>query len=115
MAEAIHCPSCSTRYRLRPERLKPAFRRAKCFTCGSLFPVGDVVQRLLSFPAEEELPTITTLQMEDVPPGTLTLGDLEDSDAEILEKTLVDVPGTLPETLHQEASVPADLPPAFPP
>ena len=42
MAEAIHCPSCSTRYRLRPERLRPTFRRARCFSCGSTFPVEDL-------------------------------------------------------------------------
>ena len=52
MAEAIHCPSCTTRYRLRPERLKPAIRRAKCLSCGGVFPVGDVVQRLLALPVE---------------------------------------------------------------
>jgi predicted Zn finger-like uncharacterized protein len=51
VAEAIHCPSCTTRYRLRPERLKPVIRRAKCFTCGGVFPVGDIVQRLLALPA----------------------------------------------------------------
>ncbi|WP_306591255.1 zinc-ribbon domain-containing protein [Geothrix sp. 21YS21S-4] len=69
MAEAIHCPSCSTRYRLRSERLRPAIRRAKCFSCGSVFPVGDVVARLLAPPASAE---------ELEPLHSLHLGDLED-------------------------------------
>lgn len=110
VAEAIHCPSCSTRYRLRPERLRPVHRRARCFSCGGVFPVGDVVQRLLA--PDLDLPEITTLQMEDVPPGTLTLGDLEGAESEILEKTLVDLPGTLPEATPERAqAAPAPFPP----
>ncbi len=80
MAEAIHCPSCSTRYRLRPERLKPVIRRAKCFSCASIFPVGDIVQRLLA-----------------VPRPTLTLSDLEDPADSVLEETAIVMLGTLPE------------------
>lgn len=137
MAEAIHCPSCSTRYRLRPERLKPAFRRARCFTCGGVFPVGDVVQRLL-FPApsgdmagyhtedlDAPLPPADDIKAASLDPMQgLTLGDLDGVDAEILEKTIIDTPAFLPEakvTAPPEAAVPepatpAPVPaPAFPP
>jgi predicted Zn finger-like uncharacterized protein len=107
VAEAIHCPSCTTRYRLSPERLKPAMRRAKCFTCGSVFSVGDVVQRLLAPPAEAPLPESASGPAEtarpgdlvpaEVPASSLTLGDLESTDPGLLEKTLAAVPDSLPE------------------
>lgn len=135
MAEAIHCPSCTTRYRLSPERLKPVIRRAKCFSCGGVFPVGDVVQRLLALQPDpltdllsDPLPDPLTdhltdplhhgtagftlddvaaahaylpeseplLEPDKVP--TLELSDLDVADAEILEKTLAETPGPLPET-----------------
>jgi predicted Zn finger-like uncharacterized protein len=119
VAEAIHCPSCSTRYRLRPERLKPVIRRAKCFSCGSLFPVGDVVQRLLALPAPSDT---SRFKVEDVaavqhtpldpfvPPPSLTPGDLEGVDEEILEKTLVDAPTSLPETKVEPSPTSMTLP-----
>ena len=118
MAEAIHCPSCTTRYRLRPERLKPAIRRAKCLSCGGVFPVGDVVQRLLALPVEavqaEPMPeVIESVHLDEPPPAevlppSLTLGDLDVEDEEILEKTLVAVHESLPEAKAEPA-------PAFPP
>ncbi len=123
MAEAIHCPSCSTRYRLRPERLKPVIRRAKCFTCGGLFPVGDVVQRLLALtePSDtsrfmiEDLEAAQHLADLEAAPPTLTPGDLGGVDAEILEKTLVDVPLSLPETkLEVAVEAPAPMAPHEP-
>ncbi len=132
MAEAIHCPSCSTRYQLRPERLKPVIRRAKCYSCGSLFPVGDVVQRLLTLPAPndtsrfkiEEVDAAQHTPIEPaaqeataqpdssffLPPPSLTLGDLEGVDEEILEKTLVEAPSSLPETKAEPASAPMTVP-----
>jgi len=119
VAEAIHCPSCTTRYRLRPERLKPVIRRAKCLSCGGVFPVGDVVQRLLAPPAEalpaEPMPeVIESVHLDEAPPAealppSLTLGDLDVEDEEILEKTLVAVPESLPEAKAEPA------PAAFPP
>lgn len=128
MAEAIHCPSCTTRYRLRPERLKPAIRRAKCCSCGSVFPVGDIVGRLLAWP-DQDTPAGSTfedglaaqpafLAPKDTP--SLTLGDLDGVDAEILDKTLIETPSFLPETKPQAApeSVIPDLAaptPAYPP
>lgn len=125
VAEAIHCPSCSTRYRLRPERLKLVIRRAKCFSCGSLFPVGDVVQRLLALPAPgdtsrfkvEDVAAVQHTPLEPfVPPPSLTPGDLEGVDEEILEKTLVDAPTSLPETKAEPVSAPMAPPePVAPP
>jgi predicted Zn finger-like uncharacterized protein len=124
VAEAIHCPSCTTRYRLRPERLKPVIRRAKCFTCGSVFPVGDVVRRLLALPPEgitsapEPTPVdaIDAIQPEEpVLPDTaqtpsLTLSDLENTDPGFLENTLVAAPDALPEAKVEAAkSYPSEI------
>ena len=115
MAEAIHCPSCTTRYRLRPERLKPVIRRAKCFSCGSVFPVGDVVQRLLALPAQGATAAfrpdlVDAKQHEPVeqaakPVPSLTLDDLDSKDPEALEKTLVTVPDALPEAKIEVTSM----------
>lgn len=116
MAEAIHCPSCSTRYSLRPERLRTATRRARCFSCEGVFPIGDIVARLLppaamaGFDLGPELGDIAGLEQPGGPPS-LTLGDLEGADAEILEKTLVEAPAALPET----KIAPPPEAPAFPP
>ncbi len=116
MAEAIHCPSCTTRYRLRPERLKPVIRRAKCFSCGSVFPVGDVVQRLLTPPAQAstaafKLEDVAAIQQDEpavIPAeaslASLSPADLDGTDAEIMEKTLVAVPASLPEAKSETAS-----------
>ena len=124
MAEAIHCPSCSIRYRLRPERLRPFIRRARCFSCGAVFPLSlevplpppeapaatasfdlaDVAAALEQIPvaAHEPAPAV---------PSSLTLGDLESTDADILERTLsglsVDVPA-------QPLAEPAPAPPLAP-
>jgi hypothetical protein len=125
VAEAIHCPSCSTRYQLRPERLRPVLRRAKCFSCGSLFPISDVVQRLLVLPAPsdtsrfraEDVAAVQHTPLDAVlPPPSLTPGDLEGVDDEILEKTLVEAPSSLPETKAEPASapVPATAPVVLP-
>lgn len=122
MAEAIHCPSCSTRYRLRVERVRPAIRRAKCFSCGSVFPVGDIVQRLLALPSQASTATFAIEAVDemqhasaDLPPAPppLTLGDLEGVGDDLLEKTLIDLPGYLPETKDEPAAEAAvEAPPA---
>ena len=119
MAEAIHCPSCTTRYRLRPERLKPVIRRAKCFSCGSVFSVGDVVQRLLAPPVEPSLDdffpeSIESIHLDDPTPAaplpsSLTLGDLDVADEEILEKTLVAIPESLPEAKAEAPAFPPEI------
>jgi len=138
VAEAIHCPSCTTRYRLRPERLKPVIRRAQCLNCGGIFPVGDVVQRLLALAppsrggtAEFVLAEVKAAQdFAPLPPGyahaasaalsevtpelspdrapTLELSDLDVADAAILDTTIVTVPEPMPE---MKVGAPISYPP----
>ncbi|HJW44516.1 MAG TPA: zinc-ribbon domain-containing protein, partial [Geothrix sp.] len=134
MPEAIHCPSCTTRYRLRAERLTPAIRRAKCLSCGGIFPVGDLVQRLLAAgpvaePSQAPIAGTASFSTQDLDAAralslgadapsyaqsadapSLTLGDLEGVDAEILEKTLIDTPATLPEAKPEAKAVAAPAP-----
>nr|WP_279341414.1 zinc-ribbon domain-containing protein [Geothrix sp. SG200] len=97
VAEAIHCPSCSTRYRLRPERWRPAYRRARCFSCGEVFPLGLAMPDLVPPPPAESPAATASFDLADVAaalepvpaaPSSLTLGDLESTDEDILEKTL---------------------------
>jgi len=112
VAEAIHCPSCSTRYRLRPERLKPSHRRAQCFTCGGIFPVGDLVQKLLALPDPAatsglRIEDLAAVQKAPVTPPSLTLGDLDLAEGELLEQTLVDAPLHLPEIKPEPPTPPA--------
>ncbi len=127
MAEAIHCPSCTTRYRLRPERVRPVTRRAKCFACGDIFPVSQAVARVLGLPDPEAtaaiqpeataaiqaqdlvaahvepLPAAESLPVVEPQPTSLpaapslTLGDLEGVGPDALEETLVVAPEPLPE------------------
>ncbi|GLH65853.1 zinc-ribbon domain-containing protein [Geothrix edaphica] len=130
MAEAIHCPSCSTRYRLRPERLKPSIRRARCFSCGEVFPLGRLAP--IAPPVEEAAAatgrfdlTEVAAALEQMPaapldpapavPSSLTLGDLEGTDAEILEKTLSGLGHPVPEASLPEVPMPeapVEAPPA---
>lgn len=125
MAEAIHCPSCSTRYRLRPERLRPAYRRARCFSCGQVFPLGLAMPGLVPPPPAESPAATASFDLADmaaalepapVVPSSLTLGDLESTDEDILEKTLS---GLSPEpaplaalAVPQAPSAPAVAPPS---
>ncbi len=110
--ESLSCPSCFTHYGLRPERVHAGIRRARCFRCGNVFGVEEAVQHLLApspTPALAEASGTATLEaihpedlleldsvlsspspMEASPEDSaLTLGDLEGSEDEILEKTLV--------------------------
>jgi hypothetical protein len=48
MVEAIQCPSCQTRYGLRPVRVRSGLRRAQCFRCGDVFHIEPEVKRLLA-------------------------------------------------------------------
>lgn len=130
MLETVRCPSCSSRYGLGPQRVKPGIRRARCFRCKDIFGIEAEVQRLLvasapldvafnpmDFPdleplVEESLPELTSVEEPQAPviaesiapepPPSLTLGDLEGTEEEILEKTLVVNPPATPEP-------PADL------
>ncbi len=113
VTETIRCPGCSTRFLLRPERVHAGTRRAKCFKCETIFAIGDEVVRLLApaAPEEEILVAPPAFEPEPAPaepppvppsvvdspfaafdaggPSSLTLGDLEGADEEIMEKTLV--------------------------
>jgi hypothetical protein len=68
--------------------------------------------------AEETTAPEATAQADPsffLPPPSLTLGDLEGVDEEILEKTLVEAPSSLPETKAEPASAQMALPePALP-
>ena len=112
MTETILCPGCSTRFALRPERVHAGTRRAKCFKCETIFDILEIVQRLLPPPPPEALPeTVPTAPeaapaqaeaaapepslfaaFDGGPPPSLTLGDLEGAEDEIMEKTLVILP-----------------------
>lgn len=48
MVEAIQCPSCQTRYGLRPARVRTGLRRAQCFRCGDIFHIDAEVKKLLA-------------------------------------------------------------------
>lgn len=112
MLESLSCPSCFTQFGLRPERVHPGIRRARCFRCAEVFGIEEAVARLLPPSLAEASPTATLegIQPEDLmeldtnysasapvamieappsPESPLTLGDLEGSEDEILEKTLV--------------------------
>jgi len=131
--ETVRCPSCSSRYGLGPQRVKPGIRRARCFRCKDIFGIEAEVQRLLApappevafnpmdFPdleplVEESLPELTSVEeplapaiAESVapePPPSLTLGDLEGTEEEILEKTLVVNPPATPEPLADLSTLP---------
>lgn len=56
MVEAIRCPSCQTRYGLRPERVRPHHRRAQCFRCGDVFHIDMEVSRLVAAHPELSAP-----------------------------------------------------------
>ncbi len=107
MLESVRCPSCLTHYGLRPERVHPGLRKARCFRCKEVFRIEEAVARLLA-----QAPQVNLVEQEtqtayafptDLPPETrpptpheadaeaalLTLGDLEGLEEETLEKTLV--------------------------
>jgi hypothetical protein len=93
--------------------LKPVIRRAKCLSCGNVFPVGDIVQRLLALPQPGTtagfVPDLVAAQHEPLehaatPAPSLSLNDLDSTDSDILEKTLVTVPDTLPEAKAEATS-----------
>lgn len=106
MTETIRCPGCSTRFTLTPERVHAGLRRAKCFRCETIFDIADVVGRLLPAPAPAapvEEPSIFAAFDAPPPPPSLTLGDLDGADEEIMEKTLViNPPPGLPEVAEAD-------------
>jgi hypothetical protein len=129
--ESVHCPTCSTHYGLRAPRVRSGIRRALCFRCSSIFSIEQEVLRLVGTPepaapaAEmgigpedlldlqpilEEAPITPEPEAKPLADATpsLTLGDLEGVEEEILEKTLV-MEGDQP---HPETQ--AALPPSAP-
>ncbi len=73
--ESVLCPQCSTQYGLKVQRVRPGMRRARCFRCWAVFSIEAEVHRLLGIPEPEVLPP------------SLTLGDLEGVEDELVEKT----------------------------
>lgn len=112
--ESVHCPTCSAHYGLKASRVRSGIRRALCFRCSTIFSIEQEVQRLtaqagpvaeevgigpedlLDLAPETEETAAPVLEevaapapsLEDLTPS-LTLGDLEGAEEEILEKTLV--------------------------
>lgn len=142
MLESISCPSCSTHYGLRRERVRPGLRRAKCFQCAEFFDIENAVAHLIGSAPEpiaepvheysDELtlePQVETfapvieaepspvfdeldfsilapLEPEPLAPvpeptfestedAALSLSDLEGTEDEILDKTLLIDPSSL--------------------
>lgn len=103
--ESVRCPSCLTHYGLRPERVRPGLRKARCLTCKDVFKIEEAVERILAAAAPPEpapeleiLPPVAAEPAPEPPAlpdfdPALTLGDLEGTEDEILEKTLVVDPG----------------------
>lgn len=120
MLESVRCPSCLTHYGLRPERVHPGLRKARCLKCKDVFRIEEAVERLLASlapsepePLEPEIPEPATLDLSEPEPlaaplpespeipedldlqplddldSALTLGDLEATEDDLLEKTLV--------------------------
>ena len=130
MLESVHCPTCSTHYGPKAPRVRIGIRRARCFRCSAIFSIEHEVLRLTSSPepfveevgigpedlldlqpVKEETPVspvkaVEVIEHPDLFPmettPSLTLGDLEGVEDEILEKTLV-VEG---EQVHPETPVP---------
>lgn len=48
MLESVRCPSCLTHYGLRPERVRPGLRKARCLRCKDVFRIEEAVARLLA-------------------------------------------------------------------
>lgn len=138
--ESLRCPSCSTHYGLRPQRVRIEIRRAKCFRCGHLFDIQETVKRLLPPPPPEslleEVPGLAASDLagiefqddffieepspalaEGAQPDSLTLGDLEQSEGS-MDTTLVDFTPPPPSEAHYTSAKDAisrllgDVPPS---
>ncbi|MBS1767286.1 MAG: zinc-ribbon domain-containing protein [Acidobacteria bacterium] len=70
MVEAIQCPSCQTRYGLRPARVRSGLRRAQCFRCGDVFHIEPEVKRLLA-ELEPAAASLAPTSTANVPLATL--------------------------------------------
>ena len=122
--EPLQCPSCSTRFGLSASRVRPGIRRARCFRCETLFGIEAEVARLLATVAEPVEPLVALEPEVESPEPlvvpaldesgpddfSLTLGDLEGTEAEILDKTLTDIPLPLAPQPATEILEAPDLP-----
>ncbi len=126
MVEAIQCPSCQTRYGLRPVRVRSGLRRAQCFRCGDVFHIEQEVKRLL---AEMEpsstanLPLATLAEAMQAPEHhdasaptptleahDLAMGDLELPDTEMLAPATTEAPVEAPVEAWPSPSATAPIP-----
>jgi len=130
--ETLRCPSCSSRYGLKPERVRPGIRRAHCFRCQTVFGIEIEVERLLAIPVApeppafqlpppiEEAPTQETLPLpEDLAMEELAIGpdDLTDLMAEEAaeESTVKPIVEPEPEIQAKQPQIPPadELPPSL--
>jgi len=81
--ETLRCPGCSTRFVLRPARVHPGIRRARCFRCNNIFGIEAEVGRLLE-PAPAPVPAPRPAMVLEEPPS-LTLDDLQGVQDDLLE------------------------------
>ena len=99
MLESVRCPSCSSRYGLRPHRVKAGIKRARCFRCRSIFGIESEVLRLLPAAAPGPEPEVVIEPGDfhgfqvDVPPAPAlamateaALEASEDSQAEMADQ-----------------------------
>lgn len=104
MVEAIQCPSCQTRYGLRPARVRSGLRRAQCFRCGDVFHIEPEVKRLLAGLEPTSTANVPLAALAEAmhqapehhdasaPTPTLEAHDLALSDLELPEQDLAEVP-----------------------
>ena len=117
MLESVRCPSCSSRYGLRLQRVKAGIRRARCFRCRSIFGIESEVLRLLASapvsPAPESavvlpdlsVPPPVPAEAPPVPePAPVELADMTDLDLSIEPEAVLDLDA-------EEAGEEAPLPP----
>lgn len=100
MLESLRCPSCSTHYGLKPQRVRTGIRRAKCFRCGNLFDIQEAVERLLA-PVPAEAP-LAEPALEEVP--GLAASDLAgiDFQEELFQELAAPAPEEAPDALNME-------------
>ena len=96
VSETIRCPDCSTKYRLRPERLHSGIRRLLCFRCQCTFFAEDAVLRVLSQSTSPERPDDLQPAHAKVPPALAPHEHIDDLAAEAL-KSFVSAPSGEPQ------------------
>lgn len=117
MVEAIQCPSCQTRYGLRPVRVRTGLRRAQCFRCGDIFHIDAEVKRMLAELAPVSTPSVPLSVLAEAmqqapeahPDATADLEaqDLGLSDLEIPEPDFETPEAPAHASPHETAPIPA--------